>query len=184
MKDSIRCLILITALMLTLRTIALAQNPPVEGTPVPTAPKPDWSDVQYLMGTWNCTDVSSRRPGPFQITTSFELDPTGYWLIKTEKIQKASWIPQEFTNVSRVTYDNNAKRWVRIMTGDNGAYAISTSPDRSVFTYQMQREAPDIASYAPEVYTKTSDTKRSMKTSFTEKSGRVVNVTETCTKAS
>lgn len=170
--------------MLTLRTIALAQNPPVEGTPVPTAPKPDWSAAQYLIGTWNCTDVSSRRPGPFQITTTYALDPTGYWLIKTEKIHKASWIPQEFTNESRITYDNNAKRWVRIMTGDNGVYAVSTSPDRTAFTYVIQSQAPDIASYQPEVYSKDSNTKRTMKTSFTEKSGRVVNVTESCTKGS
>jgi hypothetical protein len=170
--------------MLTLRTLALAQNPPVEGTPIPTAPKPDWSPVNYLIGTWNCSDVSSRRPGPFQITTTYAMDPTGYWLIKTETIHKASWIPREVTNVSRVTYDNNAKRWVRILTGDNGAYAVSTSPDRSVFTYVLQNDAPDVASYKPEVYTKESDTKRTMKTSFTEKSGRVVNVTETCNKAS
>ena len=184
MKQSIRCFILIAAVMLTLRTIALAQNPPVEGTPVPTAPKPDFGAVQYLIGTWNCSDLSSRRPGPFQITTTYAMDPTGYWLIKTEKIHKASWIPQEFTNESRITYDNVAKRWVRVMTGDNGAYAVSTSPDRTAFTYVIQSEAPDIASYAPEVYTKVSDTKRTMKTSFTEKSGRVVNVTETCTKTS
>jgi hypothetical protein len=184
MKSYIRCFVVVSALMLTLHTSALAQNPAVEGTPVPTAAKPDWAPIQYLIGTWNCSDVSSRRPGPFEITTMFALDPTGYWLIKTEKIHKASWIPREFTNESRITYDSNAKRWVRILTGDNGAYAVSTSPDRNVFTYLIQREAPDIASYKPEVYTKVSNTKRTMKTSFTEKSGRVVNVTETCNKGS
>ncbi len=184
MKHFIRCFIVISALMLTLSTIALAQNPPVEGTPIPTAPKPDWSAVQYLIGTWNCTDISSRRPGPFDITTSYAMDPTGYWLIKTEKIHKASWIPSEFTNVSRITYDNNAKRWVRILTGDAGAYAVSTSPDRTAFTYVIQREAPDVSSYAPEVYTKVSNTKRTMTSSFTEKTGRVVHVTETCNKTS
>lgn len=184
MKYSIRCFIVISAIMLTLRTIALAQNPPVEGTPVPTQPKPDFAPVKYLIGTWNCSDVSSRRPGPFQITTTYSMDPSGYWLIKKETIHKASWIPQDFNQESRITYDNNGKRWVRLMTGDNGRYAVSTSPDRTVFTYMLQTDAPDIASYKPEVYSKVSDTKRMMKTSFTEKSGRVVNVTETCTKAS
>jgi hypothetical protein len=182
MKYSIRCTIILGALLLTLRALAFAQNPPVEGTPIPITPKPDFAPVQYLIGTWNCTDVSSRRPGPFQVTTTYSMDPTGYWLIKRETVHKASWIPAEFTNESRVTYDPVAKRWVRILMGDQGAYAVSTSPDRATFTYVLQSEAPDIASYAPEVYTKDSDTKRTMKTSFTEKSGRVVNVTETCTK--
>ena len=184
MNHSIRCCFLVAALVGALSAAAFAQGAKVEGTPVPTAPKPDWSGVQYLIGTWNCSDLSSRRPGPFQVTTTFAMDPTGYWLIKTEKIHKASWIPREFTNESRITYDNVAKRWVRLLTGDNGAYAVSTSPDRAAFTYVIQREAADIGSYAPEVYTKVSDTKRTMKTSFTEKSGRVVNVTETCSKAS
>jgi hypothetical protein len=35
-------------------------------------------------------------------------------------------------------------------------------------------------SCAPEVYTKVSDTKKTMTTSFTETPGRVVNVKETC----
>lgn len=51
------------------------------------------------------------------------------------------------------------------------------------YTYVIQTKAADISSYAPEVYTKVSDTKKTMTTSFTETSGRVVNVKETCTKS-
>ena len=184
MKKSTRCFIILGAFFLALPALSFAQKPPVEGTPAPTRQKPDWSQSKYLIGTWNCSDVSSRRPGPFQTTTTFSMDPTGYWIIKKETVHKASWIPREAVTETRVTYDPYGKRWVRIATGDNGGYAISTSPDRTAWTFVIQAQAPDIASYEPEVYTKVSDTKRTMKTSFTEKSGRVVNVTETCTKSS
>jgi hypothetical protein len=177
-----RCIVLLAGLFISLSAFAFAQKTAVEGTPAPMRAKPDWSQQQYLIGTWNCSDVSSRRPGPFQITAMYSFDPTGYWLIKRETIHKASWIPTELTNESRVTFDPVAKRWVRIMTGSRGGYAVSTSSGNHTWTYGLQSASTDIASYAPEVYTKVSDTKRTMKTSFTEKSGRVVNVTETCTK--
>ena len=71
--------------------------------------------------------------------------------------------------------------------GDQGGYALATAPmpvgARKTYTYVIQTKAPDVASYAPEVYTKVSDTKKTMTTSFTENNGRVVTVKETCTKS-
>jgi hypothetical protein len=55
--------------------------------------------------------------------------------------------------------------------------------NKKTYTYVIQTKALDVASYAPEVYTKESDTKKTMMTSFTETNGRVVNVKETCTKS-
>jgi hypothetical protein len=54
--------------------------------------------------------------------------------------------------------------------------------NKKTYTYVTQSKAPDVASYDPEVFTKVSDTKKTMPTSFAETSGRVVHVTETCTK--
>jgi hypothetical protein len=83
-------------------------------------------------------------------------------------------------------WDVAAKRWVRITTGDRGTYAVATAPmptgKQKVYTYVIQTKAPDVASYAPEVYNIVSNTKKTMTTSFTETSGRVVMVKETCTK--
>ena len=147
----------------------------VEATPVPTPPKPDFSQAQYLIGTWTCSDLSSRRPGPFTTTQVYSMDPTGYWIIRDNTIHKTSWIPSDVHSQTRITY------------GDQGGYALATAPmttgNQRTFTYVAQTKAPDIASYAPEIATKVSDTKKTLTTSFTENSGRVVTVKETCTKS-
>ena len=166
--------------------VAFAATPSVEGTPVPTPPKPDFSSMQFLIGTWTCTDMSSRRPGPFTTTQTYTMDPSGYWIVREDVIHKASWIPQEVRSTTKYTWDAGAKAWVRITTGQFGGYSVATAPmpqgQQKTYTYVAQTKTPDIASYAPEVYTAVSPTKKTMTTSFTETSGRVVNVTETCTK--
>jgi hypothetical protein len=159
----------------------------VEGTPVPTRPKPDFSSMQFLIGTWTCSDLSSRRPGPFTITEVYSMDPSGYWVVRDDTTHKASWIPRDFHSQTKYTYDALARRWIRISTGETGAYAVATATmpvgNQKTYTYVIQTKAPDVASYAPEVFVKVSDTKKTMTTSFTENSGRVVTVKETCTKS-
>ncbi len=173
-------------LVATTGATVFAADMKVEGTPVPTRPKPDMSSMNFLIGTWTCTDLSSRRPGPFTITQVFSMDPSGYWLLRDDTTHKASWIPREFHSQTRYTYDADAKRWIRITTGDQGGYAVATASmaagNKMTYTYVIQTKVPDIASYAPEVYVKDGDTKKTMTTSFTEAGGRVVNVKETCTK--
>jgi len=164
-----------------------AAGPKVEGTPVPTPRKPDMSTMKYLIGTWTCSDLSSRRPGPFTTTQVFSMDPTGYWIVRNDTIHKASWIPRDFHSQTKFTYDAAAKRWIRITTGDTGGYAIATAPmpvgSKKTYTYVIQTKALDVASYAPEVYVKESAKKKTMTTSFTETHGRIVTVKETCTKS-
>ena len=76
---------------------------------------------------------------------------------------------------------------MRITTGEFGTYAVDTAGARvgnsRTYTFVIQTKARDVASYTPEVYTQVSDTKKTMTTSFTETSGRVVNVKETCIKS-
>lgn len=142
--------------------------------------------MRFLIGTWTCSDLSSRRPGPFVTTEVYSMDPSGYWLMRQSTVHKAAWIPQEVRFTTRYTYDPYAKVWVRIVTDDRGNYAVATAPHPAgttkTYTYVIQNKAPDIASYAPEVMAKVSDTKKTLVTSFTETSGRVVHVSETCTK--
>lgn len=161
--------------------------PAIEGTPVPARPKPDFSSMQFLVGTWTCSNLSSRRPGPFTTTEVYSMDPGGYWMLRADTTQKASWIPAEQHGQTKYTWDAVAKVWVRISAGDNGGYSVATAPmptgKMKTYTYVIQTKAADIASYAPEVYSKVSDTKKTMTTSFTETNGTVVNVKQTCTKS-
>ncbi|HVR46551.1 MAG TPA: hypothetical protein VMT95_07970 [Candidatus Binatia bacterium] len=187
MTVSRRFLCALTVLLMAGGATALAANPKVEATPVPTRAKPDLSSMKFLIGTWQCSDLSSRRPGPFTVTEVWSADPTGYWMLRDTTTHKASWIPREFHAESRYTYDALAKRWIRITTSDNGGYSVATATmpgsSRKIYTYVIQTKAPDVASYAPEVFVKVSDTKKTMTTSFTETSGRVVTVRETCIKS-
>lgn len=177
----------VLALLLLATSVTVFAAGQVEGTPAPTQPKPDFSTMKFLVGTWTCSDLSSRRPGPFTTTEVYSIDPTGYWIIRNDTIHTASWIPKEVHSQTKYTYDPFAKQWIRITTGDQGGFAVATAPmataNTKTYTYVAQSKVPDIASYAPEVYTKVSDTKKTMTTSFTETGGRVVNVKETCTKS-
>lgn len=175
------------AFMIAGSLAAGAAVPKVEGTPLPAPPKPDWSSMRFLLGTWNCSDLSSRRPGPFTITKVYSMDSTGYWMIRQDTTHKASWIPTDVHGTVRTTYDSGTKKWVRISTDEYGGYAVSTAPNsvagRKTYSFVIQSTDPSIASYAPEVYTRTGDSKIMMATSFKEPSGRLVTVKETCTKS-
>ena len=187
MKISHRVCAALAVLLMATGATAFAATTNVEGTPVPMAPQPDMSGHKFLIGTWQCSDLSSRRPGPFSVTQVYSMDPSGYWLVRDDTTHKASWIPRDFHSQTKVTYDALAKRWVRITTGDTGGYSVATAPMsagmKRTFTYVIQTKSPDIASYGPLVFVKVSDTKKTMTTSFTETSGRVVTAKETCTKS-
>jgi hypothetical protein len=177
----------LAVLLMTTGSSVLAAGVQVEGTPIPMAPKPDFSTMNFLIGSWTCTNLSSRRPGPFTTTEVYSMDPGGYWIVRDDTIHKASWIPRDFHGQTKYTYDTAAKRWVRITIGELGAYAVATAPMPTgkikTYTYVIQTKAPGVASYAPEVYVIASDTKKAMTTSFTETGGRVVTVKQTCTKS-
>jgi|SRR5580700_1433986 hypothetical protein len=176
------------ALLLVTSGTAFAATVTIEGTPAPIRPKPDFSSMSFLVGTWTCTDLSSRRPGPFTTTEVYSMDSSGYWMNRDSTIHTASWIPREVQSQTKYTYDAGATHWVRIQTGERGTFSVATAPmpaagARKTYTYVIQTTAPGIASYAPEVFTKVSNTKKTMSTSFTETSGRVVTVKESCTKS-
>lgn len=186
MNVSRRFVCALTALILATGAAAFAAGAKIEGTPAPMRPKPDFSSMKFLIGTWRCTELSSRRPGPFMTTEVYSMDPSGYWIVRDTTIHKASWIPRELRSQSKYTYDTFAKRFVRITIGEEGAYSVATAPmpvgNKKTYTTVIQTKAADVASYAPEVYTIVSDTKKMMTSSFTETSGRVVTVKQTCTK--
>ena len=73
MKSSTRILCALTLLLPMAGGAAFAATPKVEGTPAPMVAKPDFSTMKFLIGTWNCVDLSSRRPGPFNTTEVYSM---------------------------------------------------------------------------------------------------------------
>lgn len=159
----------------------------VESTPIPAQMKPNFSSMDFLIGTWTCHTKSSRRPAAYVTEVTYALDPTGYWLVETSTTAKASWIPSALKTTDRITYDSDAKRWVDVLTGDQGAYGLSFSKgwsgDSMVWHDVSFAAGPDIASQTDTTNTKVNATKMVSSSAFTEtKTGRKVTVTGTCTK--
>jgi hypothetical protein len=160
----------------------------IESTPIPAAVKPNFSSMSFMIGTWNCSTKSARRPAPFATVSTYSLDPSGYWIDETSATAPTSWVKSKLTINDKITYDADTKRWIDVLSGDQGAYALSVSSGWSgsqiVWRDLSFGATPDIRSQTSTVTTKLSDTKTVSKSAFTEaKTGRTVTVVATCTKS-
>jgi hypothetical protein len=168
----------------SLTTYASAQ---VESTPIPAPNKPNFAPVEFLLGTWTCKTKSARRPAAYVTTSTYTLDPTGYWMNETSTTAKTAWVSKPLTTMDRITYDSDSKRWVDVLWGDGGAYGLSFSKgwngDKIVWHDAAFAPGPDISSQTDITTTKESPTKLTSMSTFTEtKTGRHVAVSAVCTK--
>lgn len=159
----------------------------VESTPIPAPAKPNFSSMEFLVGTWHCSTKSARRPSAYITTITYSMDPSGYWMNQTSVTKPASWISKEQTVYDKITYDPSTKRWVDVTYGDGGTYGLSFSKgwsgDRMSWHDVSFAPSPDISAQTDNVNTKVSSTKVTSASSFTEtKTGRHVGVTAVCTK--
>jgi hypothetical protein len=167
-----------------LPSIARAQ---VESTPIPAPTKPNFSSMNFMIGTWTCSTKSARRPAAYVTTVTYAKDPTGYWIDETSTTNTSSWIAQKLTVWDKITYDNDTKRWADVSYGDGGAYGLSFSSgwngEKMSWHDVSFAAGPDISAQTDNVITKVSNTKTTTASSFTEtKTGRHVAVTGICTK--
>jgi hypothetical protein len=159
----------------------------VESTPIPAPKKPNFSSMAFLIGTWTCSTKSARRPAAYTTTSTYSMDPTGYWIEETSTTNGTSWISRKLTIWDKITYDPDAHRWVDVTYGDGGTYGLSFSSgwngNKMSWHDVSFVPGPDIASQTDNVNTKVSNTKMTSASSFTEaKSGRKVAVVGICTK--
>ncbi len=178
----------VTATMLVFICGAVAHaaaTPGPESTPIPQAPKPDFSSMKFMLGTWHCSNRSSRRPTPFTTTTVTTLDPTGYWMVVKSSTPTLSW-SSAINSTDSITYDPVFNRWADIYTDDQGGYGVTYSPgwkgDTITWTDPLFTPGPAIVSTSPTVTTKVSDSKTRSQSTFQEKSGRSVTYDVVCTK--
>lgn len=180
-----RLLILVAvALATVIPSYAVAQ---VESTPIPAPRKPNFSAMQFLIGTWTCSTKSARRPAAYVTTSTYAMDPTGYWIEETSTTNTTSWISRKLSVYDKITYDPDTKRWVDVLYGDGGGYGLSFSNgwegNKMSWHDVAFAPGPDISSQTDNVNTKVSNTKMTSASSFTEtKTGRKVAVTGVCTK--
>jgi hypothetical protein len=179
-----RILVAIAVLVIAAPSYALAQ---VENTPIPAPAKPNFSSMQFMIGTWACSTKSARRPAAYVTTSTYTIDPTGYWIEETSTTNSTSWISRKLTVWDKITYDSDTRRWVDVTYGDGGAYGLAFArgwTGNKISWHDVGfAPGPDIASQTDNVVTKVSNTKMTTSSSFTEtKTGRRVGVTGACTK--
>ncbi len=164
---------------------ALAQM--VEATPVPLPSPPDFSSMNFMVGTWSCSTLSARRPAAYTSKATYALDPSGWWLNAMTATDAMAWFPHATTTYDKITYDASTSRWIDLTYGDLGAYGFTTAPGwvGNTMVWHDPTFAPngDIVAQTDTTMTKVSDTKFTQTSSFTEKGGRNVAVTTTCTKS-
>jgi hypothetical protein len=163
----------------------LAQQ--IESTPVPEQPKPNFSSMNFLIGTWSCSNRSSRRPAPFTTTVTYTASPDGWWIDQKSVNKPMQWFPHSLTVYDKITYDATTKRWIDVSYGDNGTYGLSTAEgwngDSIVWHDPTFAPSSDISAQTDTTMTKDSDTKYTSSNSFTEASnGRNVSFVTTCMK--
>jgi hypothetical protein len=179
-----RILTAATVLLAASLTYASAQ---VESTPIPAPNKPNFSSMDFMLGSWTCKTKSSRRPAAYVTTSTYTLDPSGYWINETSTTAKTTWISRQLTTTDRITYDSDTKRWVDVSDGDGGAYGLSFAKgwngDKIDWHDVSFAPSADISAQTDTAVTKESPTRLTTSSSFTEaKSGRHVAVTGICTK--
>lgn len=177
----------VTAAALVAAVAPVCGSAQVESTPIPTVVKPSFQSMAFLIGTWNCSTKSSRRPAPFFTTSTYAMDPDGYWINETSVTKKTAWVSTQLTIADKITYDPDSKRWVDVLSGDQGAYGLSISKGWAGNTMSWHDlgfvAGPDISHQSDIVTTKVSADKMTSASSFTEtKTGRHVTVATTCSK--
>jgi hypothetical protein len=166
-------------------TVAFAQ---IETTPIPLPPKPDFSSMQFLVGTWNCTETNTRRSTGYGSTLTYALGPSGYWMNLKTLAHATAWDRHPTPAADKYTYDAPNSRWVDVSTDDEGNYGISTSSGwkNSVIVWHpislASVSSGNVVSSGDTTTTKVSASKYTYTGSFKERGGRTVTLKGTCNK--
>jgi hypothetical protein len=160
--------------------IAMAAQP----TPVPNA-APDFSSMNFLLGTWHCHQTLVGRPGDRQETDTYTMTYDGW------QMQNHSVSPPFDNNRTRdevgddwTTWDPSSKLWVNQIVDNFGSFGLTTSPGWVGNTMTWSFTNPD-GTVGRLVNTKVSDAKVTQEIWGNSKKGQPQALTQsgTCTKS-
>lgn len=148
-------------------------------TPVPV-PHPDFSPMNFLLGTWTCTQPL--RGKTRSETDVYAMSGDGMWMVDTATSQpfdRYRTVAQ--TGNTYMTYDPTVKQWVTVYYDNLGGYGIESTPGWQGNTASWSGKGLD-GSTVSDVITKVSDTQTSDANTTTDPKGTVTNVTIRCKK--
>jgi len=166
---------------------AMSATMPPRAPTYPTPPKPDFSSMRFLLGTWKCVSHSERRGNVTSSSTvTYTMAPDGYFIVGKTVSPKVAYAAVGFKSTDWITYDGLAKRWIDVTIGTYGAYGYSTSVGwqfgHLVWNADSFLPDGDITSTTGTMLTKVSDTKFTTASAFTSSAGLLNRVTGSCTK--
>ena len=160
---------------------------PVEPSPLPPPKRPDFTPFSFLIGTWSCTSTESDRPAREPWTTTWRLDPDGYWLVGESVYPPVKWFPYEDRVQQRITFDAGAKLWIYENWHSLGGYNLYASPgfigNTAVWTdrsFLPNGETRAISSYT---FKRIGERRYTGTFALTTEKGSVIAVHDACTKS-
>jgi hypothetical protein len=148
-------------------------------TPVPMS-KPDFSSLNFLVGTWSCTQQLRGKTRPETDVTTVGMD--GMWLVTQSTAPPFDrYRTYTINGINYMGYDPTAKVWVQTGVDSGGGYGIQTSPGWQGNVMTFMGKYPD-GSSSTDAITKISDTETSDTNSVTDPQGKTTNQTIRCVK--
>jgi hypothetical protein len=141
--------------------------------------------MSFLLGTWSCSHVSTRRRQPTLYTETWQIDPSGYWMNETLDVKARPWFPYASKGLDRFTYDGDVKRWIAVYTDTLGDYDLAVSSGWHNGAVVWASTSPLGSGIARTIEDRTVRVgpKKTVRTSgVITKAGKKVVVTETCLK--
>jgi hypothetical protein len=179
---------LLTALGCALLAVGLSATPLVSTaqmsagaapTPVPI-PKPDFTSMNFLIGTWTCTQPL--RGKTRTETDTYAMSNDNMWLVDTATsppFDQYRTVAQNYT--LSMTYDPTIKMWVTTYQDNFGGYGLESTPGWQGNVASWSGKGLDGSSVS-DVITKVSDTETSDANTATDPKGVVTKVTISCKK--
>ena len=178
--------VVVVALSVT-PVVSAAQTIPTRGyslttatpTPVPVA-YPDFSSMQFLVGTWTCTQPWRGRTRTE--TNAYAISKDRMWMVDSTSsppFDQYRTIPRNGTLV--MTYDAAVAQWIAMYYDNLGSYAMESSPGWEGNVANWSGKGLDGRSFT-DVITKVSDTHTTDASTLTDARGKTITVTITCKK--
>jgi hypothetical protein len=148
-------------------------------TPVPI-PHPDFSSMNFLLGTWSCTQPLRGKTRPE--TDVYSMSKDGMWMLEQSTAPPFDQYRTVAQNgMTYTTYDGGVKQWVSVNVDNLGGYGTESSPGWQGSSAMWGGKGLDGTSFTDAI-TKVSATETTDLSTTTDPQGKVTTVTITCKK--
>jgi hypothetical protein len=149
-------------------------------TPVPI-PHPDFSSMNFLLGSWSCTQPLRGKMRPETDVYSMGMD--NMWMVDQSTAPPFDQYRTVAQNgMGYISYDPTVKQWVSTGVDSLGGYGTQSSSGWQGNTITWSGKGLDGSTFV-DVITKTGDTQTTDNSTSTDPQGKVSKVTITCTKS-